>query len=136
MENPTYTAPSQQVSALSKLNGYQTNLLLKFQNIIELATEQTEDLTMAATQAHQIQVHTASMIKTVEDLLTLTRALKEAWLFGQMGEDVAQNGEKTNGVSSDVIVEKDADADAKFVIEWLKSKIQEGNMGDDENVVA
>ncbi|KAF3915330.1 hypothetical protein AA313_de0204616 [Arthrobotrys entomopaga] len=93
---------------------------------------------MAATQAHQIQVHTASMIKTVEDLLTLTRALKEAWLFGQMGEDTAPNGEKNNAASSDGVGKEEAemDEDAKFVIEWLKSKIQEGNMGDDENVIA
>ncbi|KAF3933521.1 hypothetical protein ABW20_dc0105653 [Dactylellina cionopaga] len=133
MENPTYTAPSQQSAALSRLNGYQNNLLLRFQNIIELATEQTQDLTMAATQAHQIQVHTASMIKTVEDLLTLTRALKEAWLFGQMGEDVAQDGDKTNGVSPPDGKDKDeVDEDAKVVIEWLRSKIREGNVGGDE----
>ncbi|EPS38243.1 hypothetical protein H072_8047 [Dactylellina haptotyla CBS 200.50] len=150
MENPTYTAPSQQTTALSKLNGYQTNLLLRFQNIIELATvfliqsfstsprsnpltclvlqEQNQDLTMVATQAHQIQVHTASMIKTVEDLLTLTRALKEAWLFGQMGED----GENTSGVSPDKKDKDNFDEDAEFVIDWLKSKIREGTVVDEK----
>ncbi|KAF3194236.1 hypothetical protein TWF106_006508 [Orbilia oligospora] len=130
MENPTYTAPSQSAAGISKLNGYQNTLILKFQNIIELATEDTADLTMAATQTHQIQVHTAAMIKTVEDLLTLTRALKEAWLFGQMGEDVAdQNGESSTGVSTNG--NEQIDEDAKFVVEWLRTKLREGNVTDD-----
>ncbi|KAK6501533.1 hypothetical protein TWF481_009370 [Arthrobotrys musiformis] len=129
MENPTYTAPSQSVAGISKLNGYQTNLLLRFQNIIELATENTTDLTMAATQTHQIQVHTAAMIKTVEDLLTLTRALKEAWLFGQMGEDVAgQNEDSTNGGPANG--DEQIDEDAKFVVEWLRAKLREGDIMD------
>ncbi|RVD85610.1 uncharacterized protein DFL_003927 [Arthrobotrys flagrans] len=127
MENPSYTAPSQSAAGISKLNGYQNTLLLRFQNIIELATDDTTDLTMAATQTHQIQVHTAAMIKTVEDLLTLTRALKEAWLFGQMGEDVVdQNGDGSGGVSANG--NEQIDEDAKFVVEWLRAKIREGNV--------
>ncbi|KAK6348199.1 hypothetical protein TWF718_006009 [Orbilia javanica] len=127
MENPTYAAPSQSAVGISKLNGYQTNLLLRFQNIIELATEDTTDLTMAATQTHQIQVHTAAMIKTVEDLLTLTRALKEAWLFGQTGEDVADhNGDNSSRASASE--NEQIDGDAKFVVEWLRAKLREGNI--------
>ncbi|KAK6358261.1 hypothetical protein TWF730_007611 [Orbilia blumenaviensis] len=123
MENSAYSAPSQSAAGVSKLNGYQSNLVVKFQNIIELATEDITDLTMAATQTHQIQVHTAAIIKTVEDLLTLTRALKEAWLFGQMGDDVAdQNGDSSGGASADV--NKQIDEDAKFVVEWLRTKIR------------
>ncbi|KAF3913616.1 hypothetical protein ABW21_db0200992 [Orbilia brochopaga] len=80
---------------------------------------------MAATQAHQIQVHTASMVKTVEDLLTLTRALKEAWLFGQMGEDVADDA---NGATANGKDKQDMEEDAKVVIDWLKNKIREGNV--------
>ncbi|KAF3938168.1 hypothetical protein ABW19_dt0201286 [Dactylella cylindrospora] len=84
---------------------------------------------MAATQAHQIQVHTASMIKTVEDLLTLTRALKEAWLFGQMGEDVSQTGENSNWTPAEGKENDPVDEDAKFVIEWIRGKIRDGNLG-------
>ncbi|EWC44479.1 hypothetical protein DRE_06747 [Drechslerella stenobrocha 248] len=124
MENPTYTAPSQQSTALSRINAYQNNLLLRFQNIIELATADTQDLTMAATQAHQIQVHTASMIKTVEDLLTLTRALKEAWLFGQMGEaDSASDAAAADSRDEEIVEEN-----ARFVIDWLKTKIRDGDI--------
>lgn len=67
--------------------------------------------------------HRFVQIRTVEDLLTLTRALKESWLFGQLGEDSAQE-KLDQGV---------VDENARAVFEWMKAKLREGDVGTPEN---
>ncbi|KAI9702595.1 MAG: hypothetical protein M1836_001075 [Candelina mexicana] len=37
-----------------------------------------------AVDAYQLEVETAALIRAAEDILTLTRSLKEMWLFGQL----------------------------------------------------
>lgn len=34
--------------------------------------------------AYQIKVETAALVRSAENLLTLTRILKESWLFGKL----------------------------------------------------
>lgn len=46
---------------------------------------ENKDRTIAAAEAYQIETHASSMIRAAEDLVALTRQLKEAWLFGQPG---------------------------------------------------
>ncbi|KAA8908357.1 surfeit locus protein 5 subunit 22 of mediator complex-domain-containing protein [Sphaerosporella brunnea] len=71
-------------------------LLKRFEAISQLApvrkpseanpTQMDEkDRTQAAAEAYQIETHASSMIRAAEDLSALTRSLKEAWLFGQLG---------------------------------------------------
>ena len=40
---------------------------------------------MAASEAFEIEMHASAMVRDAENLLALTRSLKEAWLFGQLG---------------------------------------------------
>lgn len=47
------------------------------------------------------------MIRAAEDLLALTRSLKEAWLFGQLGSELG-------------VVDPATDANAKEVGEMLR----------------
>jgi len=59
-------------------------LLVRFKNIIELTALPEHDVSkeVAAAQSFQIEVETAALIRAAEDLLKLTRELKEMWLFG------------------------------------------------------
>jgi len=44
-----------------------------------------KDKNIAAAESFQIETHASAMVRAAEDLLALTRNLKEAWLFGQLG---------------------------------------------------
>ncbi|KAF8430017.1 surfeit locus protein 5 subunit 22 of mediator complex-domain-containing protein [Tirmania nivea] len=57
----------------------------RFENIINLAPIDGKDKNITASEVFQIEVHATAMIRAAEDLLALTRSLKEAWLFGQLG---------------------------------------------------
>lgn len=42
------------------------------------------------------------MIRAAEDLLALTRSLKEAWLFGQLGSELGAAGTTTDKNAKEV----------------------------------
>jgi len=65
-----------------------SELLTRFQNIIKLAPMPEREVTKeaVATQAFQMKVETGALIKAAEDLLKLSRELKELWLFGPLRE--------------------------------------------------
>jgi len=90
------------------------DLLTRFKNIVSLAAvpegPEGESLEVAAVQSVQMEVETAAMISAAEDLLKLTREMKELWLFGplrelgegeeegQMAEDAKKVGEKLDAL--------------------------------------
>lgn len=76
--------------------------LIRYTNQVE---GNSRDVTAA--QTYQIECHTSSMIRAAEDLLALTRSLKEAWLFGQLGSELG-------------VVDPATDANAKEVGEMLR----------------
>ncbi|KAI5779703.1 surfeit locus protein 5 subunit 22 of mediator complex-domain-containing protein [Geopyxis carbonaria] len=71
-----------------------------------IATEK-KGRTVGTSDAFAVQTHASSMVRATEDLLALTRTLKEAWLFGQIGSGF--------GTGSTV-----TDEDAKVVGEALQ----------------
>ncbi|KFX98855.1 hypothetical protein V490_02056 [Pseudogymnoascus sp. VKM F-3557] len=90
-------------------------MLLRFKNIIELATTNKGDVTseVAAAQAFQTNVETQALIRAAQDLLSLTREMKELWLFGPLrgfGE-----GEEGGTI----------DDDSKKVVEMVETMINE-----------
>ncbi|KFY63015.1 hypothetical protein V496_04287 [Pseudogymnoascus sp. VKM F-4515 (FW-2607)] len=90
-------------------------MLLRFKNIIELATTNKGDVTseVAAAQAFQTNVETQALIRAAQDLLSLTREMKELWLFGPLrglGE-----GEEGDSI----------DDNSKRVVEMVEAMIQE-----------
>jgi len=94
-------------SLMDREQGLIDSLLVRFKNIVELAPMPEGEVTkeVAAAQAFQMEVETTALIHAAEDLLRLTRELKEMWLFGplrglgegeedgKMGEDVRKVGE-------------------------------------------
>ncbi|MCJ1316735.1 hypothetical protein MMC15_002056 [Xylographa vitiligo] len=77
---------SKQTSAalLDRANAPIAQLLRRFENIIALAPISTPSLTPTAVETYQMEVETAALVRAAEDILALTRALKEAWLFGRL----------------------------------------------------
>ncbi|KAL8775878.1 MAG: hypothetical protein Q9194_003547 [Teloschistes cf. exilis] len=62
-------------------NGDIAALLRRFENIIEY---KTGDRNAAAVDTYRMEVETAALIRAAEDILSLTRVLKEMWLFGKL----------------------------------------------------
>ncbi|KAL7271482.1 hypothetical protein RUND412_005766 [Rhizina undulata] len=63
-------------------------LLKRFENIMTLAPMENKDRNTTAADQYHIECHVSMMVRAAEDLLALTRSLKEAWLFGQLGSEI------------------------------------------------
>ncbi|KAL8722018.1 MAG: hypothetical protein Q9225_001394 [Loekoesia sp. 1 TL-2023] len=75
-------------------------LLQRFENLIEY---KPGDRNAAAVNAYRMEVETAALIRAAEDILSLTRIMKEMWLFGKlqtvgMNEAVERAEESAKGV--------------------------------------
>ena len=80
---------------------------------------ESKDKNIAAAEAFQIETHASSIVRAAEDLAALTRSLKEAWLFGHLGDGFGGGGTTT-------------DEDARIVGEMLRAmgtKVVEGSSG-------
>ncbi|KAI9780461.1 MAG: hypothetical protein M1839_006735 [Geoglossum umbratile] len=69
---------------LERSGTYVIQLLKRFEAILALAPVEGKDRNATAVEAYEIEVQTAALVRSAEDILSLTRSLKEAWLFGQL----------------------------------------------------
>lgn len=69
-------------------------VLSKFQEILALLTLHDKALTVHATESLQIESNAHTIVRLVEELLTLTRTLKEKWVLGQVPFDDDNNDER------------------------------------------
>ncbi|KAL8854957.1 MAG: hypothetical protein Q9221_000153 [Calogaya cf. arnoldii] len=90
---------------LERANGDIGALIRRFENIIEY---KPGDRNAAAVDAYKMEVETAALIRAAEDILSLTRTMKEMWLFGKL---------ETVGMSE---AEERADVSARGVEEGLR----------------
>ncbi|KAI9742650.1 MAG: hypothetical protein M1818_003791 [Claussenomyces sp. TS43310] len=95
-----------------------SELLTRFQNIVKLAPMPEGEVTkqVAAAQAFQTKVETAALIKAAEDLLKLSRELKELWLFGPL-RDLGEG-------DSNPQMEEDAEKVEKMILRLLNQADQ------------
>ncbi|KAL8806954.1 MAG: hypothetical protein Q9200_004847 [Gallowayella weberi] len=66
---------------------------LYFVKKIQSLTLSVGDRNAAAVDAYKMEVETAALIRAAEDILSLTRVMKEMWLFGKLqtvGTDEAE----------------------------------------------
>ncbi|KAL6717043.1 hypothetical protein ACLMJK_004957 [Lecanora helva] len=96
---------------LDRTNADIIQLLRRFENIIAYTPEDGQDRNATAVGAYQMEVESAALIRAAEDILALTRILKESWLFGKL---------QTVGISE---AEKRAEEAARKVAAGL-SKLQ------------
>ncbi|KAL1305825.1 hypothetical protein AAFC00_003987 [Neodothiora populina] len=76
--------PRNTPALMARIDQIRNNMLKRFENLIELAAVDKTDRNTTALNQYQMQVETAALIRTSEDILTMTRQMQELWLFGQL----------------------------------------------------
>ncbi|KAL4925059.1 uncharacterized protein BDV17DRAFT_284264 [Aspergillus undulatus] len=77
----------------SRINNDISQLLQRFENIMATATVESTSHTTTAVETYQLDVESTALIRAAEDILSLTRSMKETWLFGKLdtlGEDESE----------------------------------------------
>ncbi|GAB7349796.1 hypothetical protein MBLNU459_g0510t1 [Dothideomycetes sp. NU459] len=80
MENIPRNTPA----LLNQIDKLRNSLIKRFENLIELAALEKKDRNATALSQYQTQIETAALIRTSEEILSLTRHMQELWLFGQL----------------------------------------------------
>ncbi|KAI5202187.1 hypothetical protein E4T42_05300 [Aureobasidium subglaciale] len=99
--------PRNTPALLARIDQLRNSLIKRFENLVEQAAVDKNDRNSTALSQYQSQIETAALIRTSEDILTLTRQMQELWLFGQL---------KTLDKND---IQGRIDADAKEVAEML-----------------
>ncbi|KAI5801636.1 surfeit locus protein 5 subunit 22 of mediator complex-domain-containing protein [Peziza echinospora] len=87
---------------IERVNTNVAALNKRFESIVQLAPIDGKEKGVTASEVFQIEVHAAAMIRATEDLLALTRSLKEAWLFGQLGSTFNEERPETAANAQEV----------------------------------
>lgn len=90
------------VSNISPLSGLLPKLTLRF------IQADNQSLTSSAIETYQLEVESTALVRAAEDILALTRTLKEMWLFGKLdtlGED-ERDRERREQLEKDVQIVK------------------------------
>ncbi|PTU18548.1 hypothetical protein P175DRAFT_0463178 [Aspergillus ochraceoroseus IBT 24754] len=83
----------------NRINTNISQLLQRFENIMATATvrfhssDEPTSHTTTAVETYQLDVESTALVRAAEDLLSLTRIMKETWLFGKLdtlGEDESE----------------------------------------------
>ncbi|KAF4638051.1 hypothetical protein G7Y89_g6 [Cudoniella acicularis] len=107
----TTTRPSNTTNTRAYLDREQrgvAEMLDRFMKLVSLASmkdDEKENVTSAvkehaAAQSLAMEVETAALVKTTQDLLQLSRELKELWLFGPLRDIGEGEGEGSMDVDS------------------------------------
>ncbi|KAK9379412.1 surfeit locus protein 5 subunit 22 of mediator complex-domain-containing protein [Kockiozyma suomiensis] len=71
-----------------RINEATNQILSEYQEITHLAPVASKDKVATAAETYQIEGHAASMVRAIEDLLVLSRSLKEAWILSQVSSSL------------------------------------------------
>ncbi|GME73386.1 unnamed protein product [Ambrosiozyma monospora] len=96
---------------LSKLDNNIENILTKIQDILNLSTITEKSLELQTIETLQIESNTWTIIRLVDELLGLTRTLKENWILGYVPvSNGARDGSGgDDGETDDVVVNEEVD---------------------------
>ncbi|KAI9038022.1 uncharacterized protein KD926_011360 [Aspergillus affinis] len=95
----------------NRINTDVSQLLQRFENIMATATVESTSHTATAVETYQLDVESTALVRAAEDILSLTRTMKETWLFGKLDT----LGEDETDVRRREELERDADAIQKAV---------------------
>ncbi|KAE8420482.1 surfeit locus protein 5 subunit 22 of mediator complex-domain-containing protein [Aspergillus pseudocaelatus] len=99
-----------------RINTNISQLLQRFENIMATATVESTSHTSTAVETYQLDVESTALVRAAEDILSLTRTMKETWLFGKLNT----LGEDESDVKRREELERDADA--------IQTAIEEGGL--------
>ncbi|KAE8145645.1 surfeit locus protein 5 subunit 22 of mediator complex-domain-containing protein [Aspergillus avenaceus] len=97
----------------NRINTNISQLLQRFENIMATATTESTSHTSTAVETYQLDVESTALIRAAEDILSLTRTMKETWLFGKLDT----LGEDESDIKRREELERDADAIQKAIEE-------------------
>lgn len=66
---------------IQQIDEASSTLLSRFCQIIEVVSNEAKDRCTVASESYQIETHAASMIRSAEELLLISRLIKEAWML-------------------------------------------------------
>ncbi len=84
----------------ARITALSTSLIKRFENILAIALDETDmndrvvapALTDTAMQQLQLGVDSAALVKAAEEIMMLTRSMKEIWLFGGLNTIKSDDG--------------------------------------------
>ncbi|KAJ9299714.1 hypothetical protein DTO271G3_2598 [Paecilomyces variotii] len=100
----------------NRINADISQLLQRFENIMATATVENTSYTATSVETYQLDVESTALIRAAEDILSLTRTMKETWLFGKLDT----LGEDERDIKRREQLEKDAVA--------VKQAVEEGGL--------
>ncbi|KAJ9243462.1 surfeit locus protein 5 subunit 22 of mediator complex-domain-containing protein [Paecilomyces variotii] len=100
----------------NRINADISQLLQRFENIMATATVENTSYTATSVETYQLDVESTALIRAAEDILSLTRTMKETWLFGKL--DTLEEDERD--IKRREQLEKDALA--------VKQAVEEGGL--------
>ena len=106
----------------SRINALSATLAKRFQNILQTAYDDEEDPAHSyvdiATEQFQVDVETQALIRAAEEIMILTRSMKEMWLFGGLNT-VKEGGQQDDGVDEEEVKQV-----REGLNKWLQQKIE------------
>ncbi|ODV86356.1 hypothetical protein CANARDRAFT_22252 [[Candida] arabinofermentans NRRL YB-2248] len=83
------------LTLITKIDNNVELMLQKFHDIIELSSVLDKSQETLAIESLQIESNTSTIIRLAEELLSITRMLKESWILGQVPTISGHEGETT-----------------------------------------
>ncbi|CCE86304.1 Piso0_004787 [Millerozyma farinosa CBS 7064] len=81
---------SKSITLLQRIDSDIEQILQKFQDTFELATNQDKSKELLSVESLSMEANATLIIRLCEDLLTISRHLKETWCLGSLKVDGTQ----------------------------------------------
>lgn len=105
-----YTMSNRSITLLQRVDNATEQLNSKFTDIVNSAKVSSKDKSALAMETYLVEESTSAMVRSLEDLLFVTRSLKEAWILGQIRPVVNKAEDGGEGQLADDLLEKIEDS--------------------------
>ncbi|KAK9236185.1 surfeit locus protein 5 subunit 22 of mediator complex-domain-containing protein [Lipomyces kononenkoae] len=82
--NPIQQSQQRFLTIIQRINEAANTIVAEYTAIVELAPVSGKDRATTAAETYQIECHASSIVRAIEDLLMVSRSLKESWILGQV----------------------------------------------------
>lgn len=104
------TMSNRSITLLQRVDNATEQLNSKFTDIVNSAKVSSKDKSALAMETYLVEESTSAMVRSLEDLLFVTRSLKEAWILGQIRPVVNKAEDGGEGPLADELLEKIEDS--------------------------
>ena len=107
------------ITLLQKIDSIVEQILVKFQNILEVLANDTKPKELLSIESLTIESDAIQIIRFSQDLLSILRSLKESWVLSSV--KVKKNDER--GVETDVEGAGATVDNANMVTDWNEAEV-------------